>query len=63
MTNLPPPEDTARLADFLLDDPQWSAFWDKRYAVWRVTEDDPDSDLYIESASADAVIAYMSAHS
>jgi hypothetical protein len=30
--------------------------------VWRVTQDDPDSDLYAEHTDADAVIAYMAAH-
>ena len=31
--------------------------------VWRVTEDDPDSDLYTESGSAATVIAYIEVHS
>jgi hypothetical protein len=30
--------------------------------VWRVTQDDPASDLYAESPDANAVIAYMKAH-
>jgi hypothetical protein len=30
--------------------------------VWRVAEDDPDSDLYAASAHADTVIRYMTAH-
>jgi hypothetical protein len=41
----------------------WSAFWDKRDGVWRVSENDPDSDLYAESREADVVIQYMAAHS
>ena len=41
----------------------WSAFWDKRYGVWRVAEDDPDSALYAESADAAEVLNYMTAHS
>jgi hypothetical protein len=47
---------------FLADQPRWSAFWDKRFGVWRVAEDDPDSDLYAECSDADAVIAYITAH-
>ncbi len=43
----------------------WSgaAYWDKKYGLWRVAEDDPDSDLYAESSDADTVISYISAHS
>jgi hypothetical protein len=47
----------------LRDHPRWSAFWDKRYGLWRVAEDDPDSDLYAESSQATTVIAYIQAHS
>ena len=39
------------------------AFWDKRYGLWRVAEDDPDSDLYAESSQATTVIADIRAHS
>jgi hypothetical protein len=46
----------------LLDHPRWSAFWDKRHGVWRVAEDDPDSDLYAKSSDADIVIGYIQAH-
>ena len=46
-----------------LQHPWWSAFWDKRYAVWRVAEDDPDSALYAEGADAAEVLSYMTAHS
>jgi len=35
----------------------------KRHGVWRVAENDPDSDRYAESRHAEAVIRYMSAHS
>ena len=34
---------------FLADHLRWSAFWDKKHGLWRVAEDDPDSDLYAES--------------
>lgn len=40
----------------------WSAWWDKQYGLWRVAEDDPDSDLYAESRDADVVIRYMRSH-
>jgi hypothetical protein len=40
----------------------WSAFWDKRDDVWRVAENDPDSELYAESSDADTVIRYMAAN-
>jgi hypothetical protein len=62
MTFLPPLEDAARVSCFLADQPRWYAFWDKRFGVWRVAEDDPDSDLYAESSDADAVIGYIVAH-
>lgn len=63
MTTLPTPCAAARIAAFLSGHVCWSAFWDKRDGVWRVSQDDPDSDLYAESRDADAVIRYMSAHS
>jgi hypothetical protein len=63
MTNLPAPDAAARITDFLADHLCWSAFWDKRECVWRVSEDDPDSDLYAASRDADTVIAYMAGHS
>jgi hypothetical protein len=31
--------------------------------VWRIQENDPNSDLYAESGDADTVIADMTAHS
>ena len=62
MTSLPAPADAVRLAGFLHRHPQWSAFWDKRYGVWRAAEDDPDSDLYTESRDLDTVISYITAH-
>ena len=55
MTNLPTPYAAARIAAFLDDHLSWSAYWDKRYGLWRVAEDDPDSDLYAESRDADVV--------
>jgi hypothetical protein len=63
VTALPPPADAARLDSFLREHPSWSAFWDKRRGLWRVAEDDPDSDLYAEHARADDVIGYMTEHS
>jgi hypothetical protein len=56
------PRQLAQLADFTSANPQWSVFWDKRYRVFRVTEDNPDSDLYEENADPDKVLAYMAAH-
>ena len=47
---------------FLAEHPRWSAWWDKKYGLWRVAEDDPDSGLYLESSDADAVIGYIMAH-
>ena len=63
MIALPTPYAAARIAAFLSEHLCWSAFWDKREGVWRVCQDDPDSDLYAESRDADIVIRYMSAHS
>ena len=63
MVHLPAPADAAQIAAFLDSHPGWSATWDKRHGVWRVTEDDPDSDLYAEHADARQVIAYATAHS
>ena len=62
MTILPPPEDASRIIRFLQDHERWSAYWDKKHGVWRVAEDDPDSDLYVESSDADTVISYITAH-
>ena len=61
MTVLPPPADAARVSCFLADHPLWSACWDKKYALWRVAEDDPDSDLYAECSDANTVIAFITA--
>lgn len=63
MVSLPTPYAAARIADFLAEHLSWSAYWDKRHGLWRVSQDDPDSDLYVESRDADAVIRYVSAHS
>jgi hypothetical protein len=63
MTGLPEPAEAALLTRFLAGHLWWSAFWDKQAGVWRVSEDDPDSDLYAASADADTVIQYMTAHS
>ena len=63
MTSFPTPYAAARIATFLDEHLSWSAWWDKRYGLWRVAEDDTDSDLYAESRDADVVIQYMRAHS
>jgi hypothetical protein len=63
VTKLPPPGQGTQITGILDDQPGWSAFWDKRYGLWRVAEDDPDSDLYTEVADADTVIRYITAHS
>jgi hypothetical protein len=39
-----------------------SVFWDKQWALWRVTEDDPDSSLYAANADVSIVIGYMMRH-
>jgi hypothetical protein len=58
----PCPEDAARMASFVREHPSWSAFWDKQWALWRVSEDDPDSSLYAASADASIVLGYMMRH-
>ena len=52
---LPTPYAAARVAAFLAEHLSWTAFWDKREGVWRVSENDPDSDLYAVSRDADTV--------
>ena len=61
MIVLPDRDDALRIAAFLDEHDGWSAFWDRRYGVWRVSEDDPDSELYAEDADAGRVIGYMNA--
>jgi hypothetical protein len=61
MTLLPSPQDASRIIRFLQDHERWSVYWDKQHGVWRVAEDDPDSDLYAESSDADTVISYITA--
>ena len=65
MTNLPPPYAAAKIAAFLAEQEHlsWTAYWDKRDGLWRVSQDDPDSDLYATSRDADTVIEYMATHS
>jgi hypothetical protein len=60
---VPDPDDALRIASFFGITTGWSVFWDKRHGVWRVSEDDPNSDLYEENADARSVIDYVSAHS
>ncbi len=62
-TSLPTPYAAAQIAAFLAEHLSWSAFWDKREGVWRVSENDPDSELYAVSRDADTVIRYMAANS
>ena len=62
MTFLPPSADAARISFFLAEHLRWSVWWDKKYGLWRVAEDDPDSDLYAEGSDADTVIRYIMAH-
>ena len=56
-----PQED--KITAFLAEHPCWSAFWDKHEGVWRVAENDPDSELYAVSRDADTVIRFMAANS
>ena len=58
----PCPEDVARIAGFVREYPSWSAFWDKHWALWRVSEDDHDSILYAASPDASTVISYATRH-
>ncbi len=62
MSRLPAPGDAARLTSVLAEHLRWSAFWDKRDGLWRVAEDDPDSELYAASSDVGTVIAYIQAH-
>jgi hypothetical protein len=55
MAVLPPPGDASCVSCFLADHPRWSIWWEK-HGLWRVAEDDADSDLYAESNDADAVM-------
>ena len=61
--SLPTPYAAARVAAFLAEHLSWTAFWDKRHGVWRVSENDPDSELYAVSRDADTVIRYMATNS
>jgi hypothetical protein len=61
--NMPNPDDALRVASFFGIHIGWSVFWDKGHGVWRVSEDDPSSDLYAENADAQRVITYVAAHS
>jgi hypothetical protein len=59
------PYAAAKIAAFLAEHEHlsWTAYWDKRHGLWRVSQDDPDSDLYATSRDAEAVIEYMAPHS
>ena len=61
MAVLPDRDAALRIAAFLGENAGWSAFWDKRFGVWRVSEDDPGSELYAEDADASRVIDYVRA--
>ena len=43
MTNLPTPYAAAKIAAFLAEQEHlsWTAYWDKRHGLWRVSQDDP----------------------
>ena len=58
----PDPAAVIRLAAFLDCHPGWSAFFDKRYGLWRAAEDDPASILYAETPDPDAIVAYITSH-
>jgi len=58
----PAPAAAARIIRALREYPCWSVFWDKRFGVWRVADDDPDSGLYAASSDADTVISYIEAN-
>ena len=64
MTNLPTLYAAAHIAAFLSEH-LWRrrSLWDKRKGLWRAAEDDPNSDLHVESPDADVVIRYIAAHS
>ena len=62
MITLPAPGDAERLASFLREHPRWSVFWDKKHALWRAAEDDPDSTLYAENQDLDTIIDYITDH-
>ncbi|MGD0246940.1 MAG: ATP-binding protein [Streptosporangiaceae bacterium] len=61
MAVLPDRDAAVRVAAFLDEHAGWSAFWDKRSGVWRVSEDDPGSELYAEDEDAGRVLDYMNA--
>lgn len=61
MAVLPDRDAALRIAAFLDEHAGWSAFWDKCSGIWRVSEDDPDSELYAADADASRVIRYMNA--
>jgi hypothetical protein len=63
VTNLPAPHDIVRMTCLLCDHQRWSLFCDPNYHLWRATEDDPDSDLYVESPDAATVMGYITTHS
>ena len=63
MTNLPAPEDVARMTGLLREYRQWSVFWDPKYPLVRAAEDDADSDLYAESPDAATIMRYITARS
>ena len=50
--SLPTPYAAARVAAFLAEHLSWTAFWDKREGVWRVSEHDPDIAAHRGSAAA-----------
>ena len=63
VTNLPAPEDFARMTGLLREHQQWSVFWDPKYHLWRAAEGDPNSGLYVESPDAATIMGYITTHS
>jgi hypothetical protein len=63
VTDLPAPEDVARIAGLLREHQQWSVFRDPKYHLWRAADDDPDSDLYAAGPDAATIMGYITAHS
>ena len=64
MSRLPRPGDAARLTSVLAGPASaGQRSGTSSNGVWRVAEDDPDSDLYAASSDASTVIAYIQAHS
>ena len=62
MTILPSPEEASRIIPLPPRPGELVRVLGQKHGVWRVAEDDPDSDLYAECTDADTVIGYITAH-